>query len=40
MPGKANAELQRAYLDLLSEVLKNKGEHDAHYYLEPVQSHD
>lgn len=36
MPGKANAELQKAYLELLAEVLKNKAEHDAHYYLDGV----
>jgi transposase len=36
IPGKANAELQKAYLELLSEILKNKGEHDVHYYLDGV----
>lgn len=36
IPGKANAQLQQAYLDLLDAVLKNKGKHDAHYYLDGV----
>ena len=36
IPGKANAELQRAYLVFIEETLKNKGEHDAHYYLDGV----
>ena len=36
IPGKANAELQQAYLNLLDEILKNKGEHDVHYYLDGV----
>ena len=36
IPGKANAELQNAYLKQLEEILKNKGEHDAHYYLDGV----
>lgn len=36
IPGKANAELQKAYLIMLDEILKNKGEHDAHYYLDGV----
>jgi transposase len=36
IPGKANAELQKAYLKMLEEVLKDKGEHDAHYYLDGV----
>ena len=36
IPGKANAELQKAYLGLLEEVLKNKSEDDAHYYLDGV----
>lgn len=35
MPGKAK-ELQKAYLGMLTEVLKAKGEHDAHYYLDGV----
>jgi transposase len=34
IPGKANAELQKAYLEMLEDVLKAKGEHDAHYYLD------
>jgi transposase len=36
IPGKANAELQHAYLNLLEALLKNKGKHDAHYYLDGV----
>lgn len=36
IPGKANAELQNTYLKQLTEILKNKGEHDAHYYLDGV----
>lgn len=36
IPGKANAELQKAYLEMLTDVLKAKGEHDAHYYLDGV----
>lgn len=36
IPGKANAELQKAYLLMLEEILKNKSEHDAHYYLDGV----
>ena len=36
IPGKANAELQKAYLKQLKEILKNKSEHDAHYYLDGV----
>jgi transposase len=36
IPGKANTELQKAYLETLAEVLKNKGEHGAHYYLDGV----
>lgn len=36
IPGKANAELQKAYLDMLADVLKAKGEYDAHYYLDGV----
>ena len=36
IPGKANAELQKAYLTMLEGILKNKGEHDAHYYLDEV----
>lgn len=36
IPGKANAELQKAYLKMLEETLKDKGEHDAHYYLDGV----
>ena len=36
VPGKANAKLQRAYLALLEKVLAEKGEHDAHYYLDGV----
>ena len=36
IPGKANAELQKAYLKMLEEILKDKGEHDAHYYLDGV----
>lgn len=36
IPGKANAELQKAYLITLEEILKNKGEHDVHYYLDGV----
>ena len=36
IPGKANAELQKAYLEMLADVLKAKGEHDAHYYLDGV----
>jgi transposase len=36
IPGKANAELQKGYLRLLEEVLKNKGDDDAHYYLDGV----
>jgi transposase len=36
VPGKANAELQQAYLDLLEETLENKGENDVHYYLDGV----
>lgn len=36
VPGKANAELQRAYLAMLEKVLAEKGEHDAHYYLDSV----
>lgn len=34
IPGKANAELQRAYQATLEETLKNKAEQDAHYYLD------
>ena len=33
IPVKANAELQKAYLEMLADVLKAKGEHDAHYKL-------
>ena len=36
VPGKANAELQRAYLKLLEETLAKKDEHDVHYYLDGV----
>lgn len=36
VPGKANEELQRSYLALLEETLKNKGENDPHYYLDGV----
>ena len=36
IPGKANAELQRAYLAFLEETLKSKGKDDAHYYLDGV----
>ena len=36
IPDKANAELQKAYLEMLADVLKAKGEHDAHYYLDGV----
>lgn len=36
MPGKANAELQITYLKQLEEILKTKGKHDAHYYLDGV----
>jgi transposase len=36
IPGKANAELQKAYLEMLANVLKAKGEYDAHYYLDGV----
>ena len=36
VPGKANAELQRAYLAMLEKVLAEKDEHDAHYYLDGV----
>ena len=36
IPGKANAELQKAYLKMLEEILKDKSEHDAHYYLDGV----
>lgn len=36
MPGKANAQLQQAYLEMLSKILKNKGEQDTHYYLDGV----
>jgi transposase len=36
IPGKANAELQRAYLVFLEETLNNKGKDDAHYYLDGV----
>lgn len=36
IPGKANAELQQAYLNRLAEVLEAKTEHDAHYYLDGV----
>ena len=36
IPGKANAELQKAYLKMLEETLKDKGEQDAHYYLDGV----
>lgn len=36
IPGKANAALQKAYLIRLEEILKNKGEHDVHYYLDGV----
>lgn len=36
IPGKANAELQKAYLKMLEEILKDKGEHDPHYYLDGV----
>lgn len=36
IPGKANAELQKAYLEMLANVLKARGEHDAHYYLDGV----
>jgi len=36
LPGKANEELQKAYLEMLSKVLKAKGEHDVHYYLDGV----
>lgn len=36
IPGKANAELQKAYLEMLADVLKTKDEHDAHYYLDGV----
>lgn len=34
VPGKANAELQRAYQAMLEETLKNKAAKDAHYYLD------
>lgn len=34
IPGKANAELQRAYQAMLEETLKNKGKEDVHYYLD------
>lgn len=36
IPGKANAELQKAYLERLADVLKSKGAHDVHYYLDGV----
>ena len=36
IPGKANAELHKAYLKMLEEILKDKGEHDAHFYLDGV----
>lgn len=36
VPGKANAELQRAYVALLEQTLKDKGEKDVHYYLDGV----
>lgn len=36
VPGKANAELQQAYLDLLEKTLENKGKNDVHYYLDGV----
>ena len=36
VPGKANAELQRAYLELLEKTLQNKGVNDVHYYLDGV----
>jgi transposase len=36
VPGKANAELQRAYLEMLTKTLAQKGEKDAHYYLDGV----
>lgn len=36
VPGKANAELQRAYLELLEKTLQKKGVNDVHYYLDGV----
>lgn len=36
VPGKANAELQRAYIEMLEKVLGNKGKNDPHYYLDGV----
>jgi transposase len=36
VPSKANAEEQRKYLEMLSEILENKGEKDPHYYLDGV----
>lgn len=37
IPVKVNAQLQNAYLKQLEEILKNKGEHDAHYDLNGVR---
>jgi len=36
VPGKANAELQQAYVEFLEKTLKNKEENDVHYYLDGV----
>jgi len=36
IPGKANAELQKAYVEFLNKTLAAKGEKDAHYYLDGV----
>ena len=36
VPGKANAELQRAYLEMLAKILAEKGKNDPHYYLDGV----
>jgi len=36
VPGKANAQLQEAYLALLEQTLKDKGVDDVHYYLDGV----
>ena len=36
VPGKANAQLQEAYLALLEQTLKDKGVNDVHYYLDGV----
>jgi len=36
VPGKANAELQEAYLAMLMELLKNKDKNDPHYFTDGV----